>query len=210
MKNPFQNGILIANVLKREGDVSWRWNGWINCSPPRGWNPAGRSRRRSGGALVLVNSAAARSPDLKIDPDRDQVTVEGTPVLLKKNLYLMLNKPQGVVSATEDPHQPTVVDLVPQELRRKGLFPAGRLDKDTEGFVLITDDGSFAHRILSPKNHVPKTYLARLDRAIDPSVAVEFQKGVRLTGEDQCSPAQLTILEPGDNPLVEVVIHEGM
>lgn len=160
--------------------------------------------------LVLVNGAAARSPDLKIDPDRDQVTVEGVPILLKKNLYLMLNKPQGVVSATEDPRQPTVVDLVPQGLRRKGLFPAGRLDKDTEGFVLITDDGAFAHRILAPKNHVPKTYLARLDRAIDPSVAVEFQKGVRLTGEDQCSPAQLTILEPGDNPLVEVVIHEGM
>ena len=160
--------------------------------------------------LVLVNGAAARSPDLKIDPDRDQVTVEGTPVLLKKNLYLMLNKPQGVVSATEDPHQPTVVDLVPPELRRKGLFPAGRLDKDTEGFVLITDDGAFAHRILAPKNHVPKTYLARLDRAIDPSVAEEFQKGVLLNGEDQCSPAKLTILEQGDSPLVEVVIHEGM
>lgn len=160
--------------------------------------------------LVWVNGAAVRSSDCKIDPEQDQVTVEGVPLTLKKHLYLMLHKPQGVVSATEDPKQPTVVDLVPPALQRKGLFPAGRLDKDTEGFVLLTDDGAFAHRILSPKNHVPKTYLARLDRAIDPAVAQEFQQGVRLNEEDQCSPAKLTILEQGDNPLVEVIIHEGM
>ena len=159
---------------------------------------------------VTVNGQPEKAADRQVEPLTDVIEVDGVPLRVREHVYLMLHKPQGVVSATEDRHQPTVVDLVPPELRRKNLFPAGRLDKDTEGFVLITDDGAFAHRILAPKNHVPKTYLARLDRAIDPSVAVEFQKGVRLTGEDQCSPAQLTILEPGDNPLVEVVIHEGM
>ena len=158
---------------------------------------------------VTVDGVVARAGQ-QADPDTQEICLAGEPIACRAFVYLMLNKPTGVLSATDGKGEPTVLDLVPSALRRKGLFPAGRLDKDTEGFVLITDDGAFAHRILAPKNHVPKTYLARLDRAIDPSVAVEFQKGVRLTGEDQCSPAQLTILEPGDNPLVEVVIHEGM
>ena len=159
---------------------------------------------------VTVNGQVVKQPDSKVDTERDRVVLNGEELLIKEHLYLMLHKPQGVVSATEDGRFPTVVDLVPERLRRKGLFPAGRLDKDTEGFVLLTDDGVFAHRILTPKNHLPKRYLARLDHTLTPGLIGEFAKGVRLDEEDQCSPALLKILENGENPQVEVVIHEGM
>ena len=102
------------------------------------------------------------------------------------------------------------MDLVPPELRRKNLFPAGRLDKDTEGFVLITDDGAFAHRILAPKNKLPKRYTAVLDHRLDPAVIGEFEKGVDIGGGDHTLPAELTILENGENPRVSVIICEGM
>ena len=109
---------------------------------------------------VTVNGLLARQADQKIHWDRDQVEVGGKPLILRRHLYLMMNKPAGVVSAARDENCPTVVDLVPPELRRQGLFPAGRLDKDTTGLVIITDDGELAHRILAPKSHVPKVYLA--------------------------------------------------
>lgn len=160
--------------------------------------------------LVTVEGAVVRTPDYKVDPAQDTVTVEGKEMRLQKHIYLMLHKPQGVVSATEDKNLPTVVELVPPHLLRKGLFPAGRLDKDTEGFVLLTDDGAFAHRILAPKNHLPKRYLVHLDRTIAPDVAEAFSQGVELDGGDKCSPAQLNILENGPEPVVEVIIHEGM
>lgn len=160
--------------------------------------------------LVAINGQVVRQADFKVDPDVDQAVVNGKELPLKEYLYLMLHKPPGIVSATRDRNLPTVVDLVPPSLQRRGLFPAGRLDKDTEGFVLITDDGAFAHRILTPRNHLPKVYLARLDQPIGPQVAVEFAKGVKLDEEDQCSPAQLEILENGANPQVQVTIHEGM
>ena len=159
---------------------------------------------------VAVNGAVVRTADLRLDPAQDQVEVDGRPLLVKEHIYLMLHKPQGVVSATEDRHQPTVLDLVPPELRRKNLFPAGRLDKDTEGFVLITDDGAFAHRILAPKNKLPKRYTAILDSPIASTVAEEFQKGVDIGSGDTTLPAQLSILENGENPRVSVIICEGM
>ena len=159
---------------------------------------------------VTVNGAPEKSADRQVDPAADRICVDGAELRVREHLYLMLHKPQGVVSATEDRHQPTVLDLVPPELRRKNLFPAGRLDKDTEGFVLITDDGAFAHRILSPKNKLPKRYTAVLDHRIDPMVAGEFEKGVDIGGGDHTLPASLEILENGENPRVSVVICEGM
>lgn len=162
------------------------------------------------GGKVTVNGTVAAKPDLPIDPEQDVVEIEGKRMILKEHLYLMLHKPQGVVSATTDGRFPTVIDLVPPELMRKKLFPAGRLDKDTEGFVLITDDGVFAHRILAPKNKLPKQYLAVLDKPVEDSLMGEFAKGVRLSEEDSCSPAQLTVLENGPAPRVSVVIYEGM
>lgn len=155
---------------------------------------------------VTVNGKNVRSADVKITTD-DEVIVFGKPVVLRKHLYLMLNKPMGVVSASRGDDCPTVVDLVPPELKRRGLFPAGRLDKDTTGFVLITDDGAFAHDILSPKRHIPKTYIATLDGILTQEVVDAFAGGIPLKNEDQCLPAQLTIL---DDHTAQVVLHEGM
>ena len=120
-----------------------------------------QKRIRSG--AVTVNGAVCRSPEQKIDPEQDAVSVSGQAVCADEHIYIMLNKPAGVVSATEDKHERTVLDILPPELKRPGLFPAGRLDKDTEGLLIITDDGDFAHRMLSPRKHVMKQYVAALD-----------------------------------------------
>lgn len=159
-----------------------------------------------GRGAVLINGTVARRPEQKVDMDADQVVVEGRPVPLRRHIYLLLNKPAGVVSATKDPREKTVVDLVPPDLRRKGLFPAGRLDKDTTGMMLLTDDGEFAHRILSPRNHVPKTYLARLDKPVTPEMAAAFEAGIPLKDGD-CLPARL---EQVEEDLARVTICEGM
>ena len=126
---------------------------------------------------VLHNGKKALSPDVKIDLDTDtlELGTQRTFCSSRARFYtFMLNKPSGVLSAARDPKQPTVLDLVPETYRRSGLFPAGRLDKDTEGFVLITDDGEFAHSILSPKHHVPKTYHARIDGPLTEQMVEEF------------------------------------
>ncbi len=159
---------------------------------------------------VLHNGKKALSPDVKIDLDTDTLELDGKPLLIQKHLYLMLNKPSGVLSAARDPKQPTVLDLVPETYRRSGLFPAGRLDKDTEGFVLITDDGEFAHSILSPKHHVPKTYHARIDGPLTEQMVEEFAIGVVLEDGVTCNPAQLSVLENGEQPLCQVILTQGM
>ncbi len=169
--------------------------------------------------LILVNGIPARGFDTKIDLELDDVTVEGLRVQLKKYSYLMLNKPKGVVSATSDAALPTVLDLVPKELRRSGLFPAGRLDKDTEGFVLITNDGDFAHRILSPRSHVPKVYTAYLDKPFSPQTIECFAKGLMIKADKHdnldekrecaCLPAQLDSVD-GDWQIGRVIIRQGM
>lgn len=155
---------------------------------------------------VTVNGTVVKNADLKIAPDAE-VMVSGQSIRLKKHLYLMMNKPTGVVSASRGDGCPTVVDLVPPELRRRGLFPAGRLDKDTTGFVLITDDGAFAHDILSPKRHIPKAYIATLDGDLTQQAVEAFAGGIQLKNEDRCLPAQLTIL---NSRTAQVVLHEGM
>lgn len=158
----------------------------------------------------MHNGKKALSPDVKIDLDTDTLELDGKPLLIQKHLYLMLNKPSGVLSAARDPKQPTVLDLVPETYRRSGLFPAGRLDKDTEGFVLITDDGEFAHSILSPKHHVPKTYHARIDGPLTEQMVEEFAIGVVLEDGVTCNPAQLSVLENGEQPLCQVILTQGM
>lgn len=157
---------------------------------------------------ITVDGEAARRPEQKVDPDRQEIALLGRPIACGHS-YLMMNKPAGFVSATDDPRQKTVLELVPPELRRKSLFPAGRLDKDTEGFLLLTDDGDFAHRILSPKNHVAKTYFARVEGELCADAAARF--GARVTLEDGalCRPAKLEALSP-QNGEYRVVLHEGM
>ncbi len=123
--------------------------------------------------------------------------------------YYMLNKPAGVLCATRDAHEPTVLDLLPEGLRR-GLFPAGRLDKDTEGFVLLTDDGALAHRLLAPKKRVPKVYRARLGAPFDIArVRDAFSRPIDLGGGDITSPALLRFVGDGPKPLAELTIFEG-
>ena len=170
-----------------------------------GWSRKDVKALVSRGA-VAVNGQTALRPEQKVDPERDQVTVEGRAVTLRRHIYLLLNKPAGVVSATRDPRERTVVDLVPEPLRRRGIFPAGRLDKDTTGMMILTDDGDFAHRILSPRNHVPKTYLARLDRPVTAEMETAFAAGIPLKDGD-CLPARL---ERGEEDLARVTICEGM
>ena len=159
--------------------------------------------------LIRVNDAVVKDTGMNVDPENDRVTVRGETVSYKEYLYLMLNKPRGVVCATEDKRHPTVIDLVPEPLRRRNLFPAGRLDIDTEGFVLVTDDGEMAHRILAPRQHVPKTYHARLLHPISAEEVERFCSGVTLEDGTPCLPAELQLLEERENPLAEVVLFEG-
>lgn len=145
--------------------------------------------------VVAVNGKTAKSGDAKINPEMDTVTIDGKNTVYRKHIYLMLNKPQGYVCATEDNVSKTVMELVPEEFRRDGLFPAGRLDKDTEGFVLITDDGEFAHRILSPRNHVPKVYYCELEHDCADDYAEKLANGVVLASGEKCLPAEIKINE---------------
>ena len=162
---------------------------------------------RSG--AVTVNGAVCRQPDRKVDPASDSVAVGGQALCADEHLYIMLNKPAGVVSATEDKSEKTVLELLPDSLRRPGLFPAGRLDKDTEGLLIITDDGDFAHRMLSPKKHVEKRYIARLDGRITPEMIGAFEEGIIFKDGTRCLPAGLEIVPGSDDLSGLVTICEG-
>ena len=172
----------------------------------------GFGSRRDVGALirkggVTVNGAPVKKADAKIDPERDELRVLGEPVALRRTVTLMMNKPAGVLSATEDKRCPTVLDLLPPEYGRRGLFPAGRLDKDTTGLLLLTDDGDLAHRMLAPKSHVYKLYRARTALPVTQGDIEAFREGVRF-GEIQYAPARLEV-EEGDSRCALVEIREG-
>lgn len=157
---------------------------------------------------VTVDGRVEKQSDVKIDPDTAKVCVCGKEIAYKEHLYIMLNKPQGVVCATRDGLSETVLELLPPDLRRQGLFPAGRLDKDTEGFVLITDDGELAHRMLSPKSHVPKLYLARLEKPLTGGEKEAFAQGAVLEDGTKCLPAELSGLAGKTECFL--TLHEGM
>ena len=157
--------------------------------------------------LVTVNGTTAKLYDMKIVTGQDTVCAEGKEIIYRKYVYIMLNKPAGVVCAVRDELSPTVLELIPPELRRKGLFPAGRLDKDTEGFVFITDDGELAHKMLSPKSHVDKIYYAELDHEADESYIKSFEEGMTIDGDEKCLPAKIELLP--DRKKVYITLHEG-
>ncbi len=159
--------------------------------------------------LVMVNGVVVKDSSQKIDENKDTVLLNGEELILKKHIYIMLNKPQGVVSASESEQDKTVVDLVPDYLYRKGLFPAGRLDKDTTGFVLITDDGDFAHKILSPKNHIYKTYIAGLEHSLGSAEIQMLENGITLADGTELKEAKVEIIEDGDKPFAKIMICEG-
>ena len=145
------------------------------------------------GGRVRVDGVAVTKADAKFDETAVSITVDGEPIGLEKFVYYMLHKPEGVVTATEDGEHKTVLDLFPPELRRRGLFPVGRLDKDTTGLLIITNDGDYAHRIISPKTHVAKRYLAETDGIPDESDAKAFADGMVLRDGTQCLPAKLEV-----------------
>lgn len=156
--------------------------------------------------MVRVDGRLAASAEDKLDPAATVVTVAGETISLCRFTYVMLHKPAGVLTATEDRKQPTVLDLLPPELRRIGLAPVGRLDKDTEGLLLLTNDGELAHRLLSPKYHVDKRYLARVDGELSAADTEAFARGMTLGDGLECLPAELELL-PGR--VCIVTLREG-
>ena len=155
---------------------------------------------------VLVDGRIAASAEEKYDAENVVISVDNTPLSVGGHTYIMLHKPAGVLSATEDGRGRTVLDLLPEEYRRRGLFPVGRLDKDTEGLLLLTDDGILAHELLSPRKHVDKLYYARLDGALDDADAAAFAAGMTLDDGTRCRPAGLAILSENE---ALVTLREG-
>ena len=161
---------------------------------------------------VTVDGRPCRAGEEKYEPSA-RLCVDGEPLGEERPgpRILMLHKPLGVLSATEDRSQPTVLDLLPESLRRRaGLFPVGRLDKDTTGLLLLTDDGGLAHRLLSPRNHVPKLYRARVSQALDEGDIASFREGLTLRDGLRCLPAELRIPAPETDPCLGLVtVYEG-
>ena len=153
---------------------------------------------------VLLNGEAVFDDDIKVDEENDEIVILDQTVEYQKKIYLLLNKPKGYVSATFDSKEPTVLDLI--EETQKGLFPVGRLDKDTTGLLLITNDGKLAHELLSPKHHVAKTYELTFSGVFKDSFFEQLKKGIVLEDGYICKPAEFILLEPQRG---KITIYEG-
>lgn len=158
---------------------------------------------------VRVNDKVEKKSGAHIDTKVDRVTYLGEPVVYQEFIYLMMNKPQGVLSATEDTRDKTVVDLLSSDYRHFEPFPVGRLDKDTEGFLLLTNDGKLAHNLLSPKKGVPKMYYAHVSGIVTEEDCLQFEKGVTLDDGYETKPGKLNILKSGEISEIELTITEG-
>lgn len=167
-------------------------------------NIAARSeiKRMIRSGLILADGRRVMRPEEKYDPETTVFTVSGKTVEFSRFVYIMMNKPAGVLSASSDKHAKTVIDLLPADMKRRGLFPAGRLDKDTVGFILITNDGELAHKMLSPKSHVYKLYEVQCDRDLTNDDAAAFAKGITI-GDIECQPAEMK-LTGNKTALVEI------
>ncbi|MFS0864486.1 pseudouridine synthase [Fredinandcohnia sp. 179-A 10B2 NHS] len=158
---------------------------------------------------VQIDGVTVKDSSKHVKVDSETVTVHGEVVEYKEYIYLMLNKPQGVISATDDHLHDTVVDLLEMEDAVFNPFPVGRLDKDTEGLLLLTNDGQLAHQLLSPKKHVPKTYFAIIDGVVNEDDVAAFRLGVTLDDGYETMPAQLHIIGSGLRSEIQVTIEEG-
>ena len=158
---------------------------------------------------VLADGRPAASPEEKYDPAVTALTVDGEDIGYRDVTWLMMNKPGGVLSATEDGQGTTVLDLLSPELRRIGLFPVGRLDKDTEDLLLLTNDGDLAHYLLSPRHHVDKVYFVRVAGRLTAADQAAFREGMILGDGLHCMPAELEILTAGENSEAHVTLREG-
>lgn len=157
---------------------------------------------------IAVNGIIVKNTDLKINPDRDMVLFDNEDIGFVEYEYFIMNKPQGVVSATRDEQDKTVIDLIKDNVR-KDLFPVGRLDKDTEGLLLITNNGDLAHRLLSPAKHVKKIYYAKIDGIVTEDDVKKFSEGIELSDGTITRPAALKILVSAQISEIELTIYEG-
>lgn len=157
---------------------------------------------------VTVDGAAENDPAAKVDPDTACVALDGQVQRYRAQRYYMLNKPAGVITASRDERHETVLGLFPENMRR-GLFAVGRLDKDTEGLLIVTDDGALSHALMSPARHVSKVYEAVVEGTLARDAAERFQKGLTLRDGTECLPARLEILSEGTETRVRVTLREG-
>lgn len=169
--------------------------------------------RKEVGALIRagrveVDRVTCRDPAAKVDPNVIAVSLDGTMLQYREQQYYMLNKPAGVITANRDERHDTVLDLFPAELRR-GLFAIGRLDKDTEGLLVVTNDGALSHAVMSPGRHVSKVYVATVEGELAADAEERFRTGVTLKDGTECLPARLEIVTPGDPCTVRVTLREG-
>ena len=148
-------------------------------------------------------------PGVQVDSESDDIRFNGEKIVYREFVYIMLNKPDGYISATFDKYDPIVLDLIDQSYLVFEPFPVGRLDKDTEGLLVLTNDGQLAHRVLSPKKHVPKTYYAKIQGKVTEEDILAFEKGVILDDGYETMPSQLKILKSDDMSEIELTIHEG-
>ncbi len=155
---------------------------------------------------VRVDGIAATNPERRIDPERCAISLDGAPLVYRRFRYFMMDKPEGVLSVTEDRRQQTVLSLLPAPLQRLGLFPVGRLDKDTSGLLLLTNDGDFAHRVISPRSGIMKRYRAEVEGTPDEADAAAFAAGLVLADGMRCLPA---LLEPDGGSVCFVTVSEG-
>lgn len=159
---------------------------------------------RSGKASV--NGKIIKSPEYKIDTADDNVSLCSNDILSRKFVYILMNKPAGIISASNDKSRKTVVDIVPDEFKHYQLFPVGRLDKDTTGLLLITNNGEYAHKVISPKNLIEKSYIAEVDNPIPNDISDKFEKGIVLVDGTVCKPAVAKIISENT---VKIIITEG-
>lgn len=154
---------------------------------------------------IYVNDEQVKKPENKYDENSISIKINGLEIDIKKHIYLLLNKPKGYISSTETKNQKNVLELIPEKYKYRNVFPAGRLDKDTTGLMLITDDGEFAHNILSPKKHVKKTYEVTIDIPVTKAMIEGFKQGVKLN-DGECKSATLEIT---GNYTANVILTEG-
>ena len=159
---------------------------------------------------ITVNGKVVTNGKVQVNPETDVILFDGEKIQYEEFVYIMMNKPKGVVSATEDNLHKTVLDLIDPLYFKKGVFPVGRLDIDTHGLLLLTNDGELAHRLLSPKKHVTKIYQARVEGGMTPEDAAAFERGIVLSDGTECMPARLDILSTTqDESVVQIHLKEG-
>lgn len=175
-----------------------------------GWGSRREIAALARSGKITVNGESCKSPDCKVDPQADLITVAGESVRYQTHFYLMLHKPAGVITATQDHFQQTVLSLLPARLQKIGLFPVGRLDKDTEGLLLLTTDGDFSHALTAPRRHVDKVYCAEVAGKLFPDASRRFRQGLTLEDGTACRPAEMEVLAETDGfATVQITLREG-